>query len=85
MRKVRRCRRGSVGSLPYELFADAGAMYLREIAHHELLTAQEEVSLAPRLEAGKNALRRLTMGDEWLDPNYRVELEQQVEDGERAR
>jgi RNA polymerase primary sigma factor len=76
---------GSVGSLPEELLADAGAMYLREIAHHELLTAQEEVSLAQRLDAGKEALRALAMADASLDPVYRVELEQQAEDGERAR
>ena len=34
------------GLLSEELSGGAGAMYLREIAHHELLTAQEEVSLA---------------------------------------
>ena len=76
---------GSVGLLPYELLADAGAMYLREIAHHQLLTAQEEVSLAQRLEAGKEALRVLAMADASLDPNDRVELEQQVDAGECAR
>jgi RNA polymerase primary sigma factor len=78
-------RIGSVGLLAEELLPDAGAMYLREIAHHELLTAQEEVSLAQQLEAGKEALSRLAMGDALLDPNYRSALEQQVEDGERAR
>ena len=71
--------------LPEELSADSGAMYLREIARHELLTAQEEVSLAQRLEAGKAALRELATADASLDPNCRAELEQQVEDGERAR
>src|SRR5205823_7996006 len=45
------------GLLSEELSGGAGAMYLREIAHHELLTAQEEVSLAQRLEGGKAALR----------------------------
>jgi RNA polymerase primary sigma factor len=72
-------------SLSDELLGDAGAMYLREIAHHELLSAQEEVSLARRLEAGNAALRELAMADASLDPNYRVALEQQAEDGERAR
>jgi RNA polymerase primary sigma factor len=73
------------GLLSEELSGGAGAMYLREIAHHELLTAQEEVSLAQRLEAGKAALRELATADESLDPDYRFELEQQAEDGERAR
>ena len=40
------------GLLSEELSGGAGAMYLREIAHHELLTAQEEVSLAQRLATG---------------------------------
>ena len=74
-----------VGRLSEELSGDAGAMYLREIAHHELLTAQEEVSLAQRLEVGKAALRELATADESLDADHRVELEQQAEDGERAR
>src|ERR1700704_6186970 len=60
-------------------------MYLREIAHHELLTAQEEVSLAQRLEGGKAALRELATADETLVSSRRMELEHQAEDGERAR
>src|SRR5215472_18663988 len=73
------------GLLSEELSGGAGAMYLREIAHHELLTAQEEVSLAQRLEGGKAALRELATADETLDPALRLELEQRAEDGERAR
>src|ERR1700704_4247585 len=60
-------------------------MYLREIAHHELLTAQEEVSLAQRLGGGKAALRELATADETLEGAHRVELEHSAEDGERAR
>ena len=59
-------------------------MYLREIADHELLTAQQEMSLAQHLEAGRSALRELAMADASLDPTFRVELEQQAENGERA-
>src|SRR5438067_13576526 len=73
------------GLLSEELSGGAGAMYLREIAHHELLTAQEEVSLAQRLEGGKAALRELATADETLEPTRRLELEHQAEDGERAR
>jgi len=73
------------GLLSEELSGGAGAMYLREIAHHELLTAQEEVSLAQRLEGGKAALRELATADETLESARRVELEHQAEDGERAR
>ena len=71
--------------LSEELSGGAGAMYLREIAHHELLTAQEEVSLAQRLEGGKAALRELATADDSLDQARRVELEHQAEDGEKAR
>ena len=73
------------GLLSEELSGGAGAMYLREIAHHELLTAQEEVSLAQRLEGGKAALRELATADETLEAARRVELEHLAEDGERAR
>ena len=71
--------------LPEGLASDADAMYLREIAHHELLSAQDEVSLAQRLEAGKAALRELASADECFDADHRVDLEQQAEDGELAR
>ncbi len=76
---------GRFGLLSEEVAGGAGAMYLREIAHHELLTAQEEVSLAQRLEGGKAALRELATADETLDAERRVELEHLAEDGERAR
>src|SRR5207253_4963308 len=73
------------GLLSEELSGGAGAMYLREIAHHELLTAQEEVSLAQRLEAGKAAMKELATADDTLEPSHRLELEALAEDGERAR
>jgi RNA polymerase primary sigma factor len=73
------------GLLSEELSGGAGAMYLREIAHHELLTAQEEVSLAQRLEAGKAAMKELAAADETLDTARKEELEDLAEDGEKAR
>ncbi len=73
------------GLLSEELSGGAGAMYLREIAHHELLTAQEEVELAQRLEAGKAAVVELAEDDASLDPHRRTELEHLADDGERAR
>jgi hypothetical protein len=63
------------GLLSGELSGGAGAMYLREIAQHELLAAQEEVSLAQRLEAGKAAMRELATADDNLDADHRAELE----------
>ncbi|MBV9354500.1 MAG: hypothetical protein JO023_03125, partial [Chloroflexi bacterium] len=63
------------GLLSEELSGGAGAMYLREIAHHELLTAAEEVSLAQRLEAGKAAMKELATDEDALDSERRAELE----------
>src|SRR5919197_5811190 len=56
-------------SLTEELSGGAGAMYLREIANHDLLTPQQEVELAQRMERGRA-------------PGATHE---EVEDGERAR
>src|SRR5579872_2044901 len=75
----------AVATLSDDMSADSGVRYLREIANHELLTAQEEVSLAQRLEAGKAALRELAIVDDSLDPERRLELEHQAADGESAR
>src|SRR5579859_4884074 len=67
-----------------ELSGGADAMYLREIATHGLLTQQDEVHLAQRMEAGRDAIARLA-SDEALDDLTRSELELVIEDSERAR
>jgi RNA polymerase primary sigma factor len=73
------------GLLSEELSGGAASMYLREIAHHALLTAQEEVALAQRLECGLAARLELATADGTLDPERRVELERLAEDGDCAR
>src|ERR1700687_1887166 len=45
-----------------ELSGGADAMYLREIATHGLLTQQDEVQLAQRMEAGRDAIGLLASG-----------------------
>jgi RNA polymerase primary sigma factor len=75
----------SFGLLSEELAGDAGAMYLREIANHDLLTAGEEVTLAQQLEEGKAAMRTLATADDSLDPLDRLDLERKAEEGDRAR
>ena len=67
------------GLLSEELSGGAGAMYLREIAHHELLTAQEEVSLAQRLEGGKAALRELATATAFERFSGRAPLQRSLE------
>jgi RNA polymerase primary sigma factor len=67
-----------------ELSGGAGAMYLREIANHDLLNQQDEVQLAQRMEAGREAARRFASGED-LDELTRERLARTIEDGERAR
>src|SRR4051812_31237707 len=46
-----------------ELSGGAGAMYLREIANHDLLSQQDEVQLAQRMELGREAAATLAAAD----------------------
>jgi RNA polymerase primary sigma factor len=71
--------------LTEELAGGAGAMYLREIAGHTLLTPEEEVMLAQRLEAGRAAGKELAAADASLDQDKRQELEDLALAGEQAR
>lgn len=64
---------------------DAVKDYLRLISRTPLLTAQQEVELAIRIECGVLAEDKLTDSEE-SDPSYsRADLEWLVEDGRRAR
>jgi RNA polymerase primary sigma factor len=76
---------GRIGIPSGALSGGAAAIYLREIAQHDLLTASEEVSLAQRIEASQAALGELTAADANPDDGRRVELERVIEDGELAR
>jgi RNA polymerase primary sigma factor len=67
-----------------ELAPDStAALYLREISQTPLLTAEEEVDLAKRLEAAKDAQKRLAQGD--VEPAERARLQEAVARGEAAR
>lgn len=68
-------------TLPVE---DAIQLYLHEIGQHALLTAAEEVSLAQRIERGKEAIEQLNSELE-LTPTQRAALETTVADGGLAR
>jgi RNA polymerase primary sigma factor len=71
-------------SVSEELSGGAGAMYLREIANHDLLNQHDEVVLAQRMEAGRDAAARLN-SDETLTEQEHARLEQVVDEGDRAR
>jgi RNA polymerase primary sigma factor len=64
---------------------DPVRMYLREIGRVELLTAEEEVDLAKRFEAGLAAARRLEAAGDRLDAASRRQLVRMARDGERAK
>ena len=63
---------------------DTISLYLREVGSVPLLTAEEEVELARRMEAGREARERLSKGD-YTSEEERAELEARVRSGEEAR
>src|SRR5690242_8849715 len=67
-----------------EVAGGADAMYLREIANHDLLSQHDEVDLAQRMEAGRAAAERLASGAA-LEDGERRRLERAVDGGEAAR
>ncbi len=66
----------------HEAAEDATQLYLREIGQVSLLTAEQEVSLAQRIERGREARQQL---DEDATGAERIRLEGLVADGALAR
>jgi len=64
--------------------SDSVRLYLQEIGETNLLTMEEEVWLAKRMERGKIAEQRLANGD-YASEAERAELLADKEDGEKAR
>jgi RNA polymerase primary sigma factor len=64
---------------------DTVGLYLKEMAQVPLLTNEEEVDLARRLELGKEAIYTLAHANGDIPPAEREELLLLVEDGQSAR
>lgn len=64
---------------------DSVSLYLREIGRVPLLTGEQEVSLARRMQSGQAACRQLEEGNGNLSTERRTELRRLVRDGELAR
>ena len=62
---------------------DTVGLYLKEVGKVPLLTAQEEVSLAKRIERGREAREELAAS--YVHPKKRMALQREIEDGWAAR
>lgn len=70
-----------------ETFAidDPVRMYLKEIGKVDLLTPEEEVTLAERMQKGSAAAERIAAEGDAIPPEERAQLDKDIKAGDRAK
>jgi RNA polymerase primary sigma factor len=63
--------------------SDATSLYLREMAHEPLLTAEQEVELARAFTVGRAAVKRMTKNG--MERSERDKIQREIEAGKKAR
>ncbi len=75
----------SVGDINAVSADDPVGLYFRQMAQEPLLTADEEIELAKRIERGKDSVQKLARVSRDCNATLRRELDALVEDGQYAR
>ena len=88
---------GTVEEVPEEELVDTSAMaetfaiddpvrmYLKEIGKVDLLSPEEEVSLAERMQKGSAAAERIEKEGDSIPPEERAQLDKDIKTGDRAK
>ena len=64
---------------------DPVRMYLKEIGKVDLLTPEEEVTLAERMQKGSAAAERIAAEGDAIPPEERAQLDKDIKTGDRAK
>jgi RNA polymerase primary sigma factor len=75
----------NVGDINAVSADDPVGLYFRQMAQEPLLTAQEEIDLAKRIERGKDAVEKIDQLDRNSNSTLRRELISLIDDGQYAR
>ena len=67
------------------LTGDPVRMYLKEIGKVDLLTPEEEVTLAERMQKGSAAAERIAAEGDAIPPEERAQLDKDIKAGDRAK